>query len=956
MDLRITNAQGKGGKIIFAYNVTHEQALPAENTLTFTTKEDLPDRGRVYISAKQGTGAVHEFIITRQERTHGENFVSCESALYELYGDFIEDKRPRASSADRALSVALRGTRWSVKPGNVRGVFDFSFYRTSVREAIQQILNKTGAELEEVITIDGDHIKREIQLVEKRGLNRFARFEYGKNLAEVRKTTDAGDIITALYGFGRGEETEKGFGRRLDFASVNAGAMYVANDEARAQYGIQQKGTGELAHVFGIRIYQDIEDPEELKKATEKDLAEFSKPRIRYEAKAIYKAGSVALGDTVQVIDDEVGRIEGRITRIRTGLDTLQDNEIEITTRESIQEVTERAKRQILSEVGDKAGAWDKKQKFNLDDVEGLIEKFNNDINAGLSRGKVEYYSGGIRFIDESGNKAVEIGTAGIRLANKKGSDGRFIWTTLGTGDGLAAGSVSAVNIQAGAINADHLQAGVIRSEIGDIGGFTLRDGYMDAENENKRLQIGGEGEGWFLYAQKKPEETPRFSVSWDGTLTAKDADIEGNIKAESGQIADFHIENGILVSDNEERRLQIGAREHGYFLYAGEKAAGDSVFSVDWDGRLLAKDATLSGTINAQRGTIGGFDINGGILKSENSDRTLQIGTEGTGWFLLARNKYNNDKEFAVDWDGKLFAKDANISGTIRAHAGLIAGFDIHDHRIESKNEKRELMINNEGEGWFLLARRTGDETTFGVDWNGDMTCRNATIQGRLIRGTTADALEGKVHEVGGTVRGLGGSISYMGGSVLGLSGTADGLEGSFGDVRAKTMKADVGTLGLISYSYAGGMGYRAIRFHGGVNADSMYVDSSIRAGSANFPSASIGTLTYTTLRKTSDRRRKTNISAARGDLKDVVYNLRLKEFEYKRDKGAPQIGIIAQELIEQLPRDRQRLFIQTDNEGMFSVNYENLFISALSAIQDLNERVKTLESKLEKRNSSNG
>lgn len=82
----------------------------------------------------------------------------------------------------------------------------------------------------------------------------------------------------------------------------------------------------------------------------------------------------------------------------------------------------------------------------------------------------------------------------------------------------------------------------------------------------------------------------------------------------------------------------------------------------------------TVEGTINATNGTIGGFTANGTTLYKDttlnNKTHRAYIQAPATpnadSWAFGVRNVTDSDHIFLVRYDGKLFAKDAEISGTI--------------------------------------------------------------------------------------------------------------------------------------------------------------------------------------------------------------------------------------------------------------------------------------------------
>lgn len=102
-----------------------------------------------------------------------------------------------------------------------------------------------------------------------------------------------------------------------------------------------------------------------------------------------------------------------------------------------------------------------------------------------------------------------------------------------------------------------------------------------------------------------------------------------------------------------------------GSVIEGNEINNGNGTFKVDADGNLTATSATITGTINADKGTIGGangFTIESGKLYSgtkssfTDADKGVYIGTDGIS--------LGKDNPFNVTSDGELTAKSGTIGG----------------------------------------------------------------------------------------------------------------------------------------------------------------------------------------------------------------------------------------------------------------------------------------------------
>jgi hypothetical protein len=164
--------------------------------------------------------------------------------------------------------------------------------------------------------------------------------------------------------------------------------------------------------------------------------------------------------------------------------------------------------------------------------------------------------------------------------------------------------------------------AGEITAESGEIGGFTIGATTLTAGVTGEAIGISpSTGTNISFYAGAvvtSPALLPTtaeidaapFTVSKTGALKATGATIEGSITATSGEIAKWNINEELLTRDN----VGIAANNdtYDYAFWAGSSNPGTSlpVFGVTHDGALTATDATITGAINAESGTIGSYTI----------------------------------------------------------------------------------------------------------------------------------------------------------------------------------------------------------------------------------------------------------------------------------------------------------------------------------------------------------
>lgn len=441
-----------------------EESLNADSTLTFSTFYKNIEKG-YRILYQDRLNEWHEYIIQSIKNKHNSSDdifleVYAENSFYETLGDYIEDKRPRNSTATNALSEALATSRWEVGVVENLGLNTTSFYRCSVKDAVQnKIVKVWDGEFSTSIKVEGNKIvSRKVNIFKKRGDDHGKRFVYGKDIHEIEKVVNEEDIITALYGFGKGEEIEEtgGHGRRIDFADINNGKKYVENNAARLKYG-RNSDKGKV-HVFGKIEFDDITDKRELLAKTKEELEKASTPKITYNAtvedlaKYGFEYEGVKLGDTVTIIDEELGlRLKARVIKLVKNLDDSNADKITLgnfveTTNDLFIEAYKK-----INDFRNKEAIWDSASKKIQDGIDAeflnnVIDKLNTEIN---NSGGYVYISkdgkGIITYdkpLDQNPTKAIQLMGGSIRIANKKKSDGTWDWRSFGTGDGFVADEI----------------------------------------------------------------------------------------------------------------------------------------------------------------------------------------------------------------------------------------------------------------------------------------------------------------------------------------------------------------------------------------------------------------------------------------------------------------------------------------------------------------------------------
>ena len=489
---------------LLAFEQTDE--LNGEDSVDITTTFHLREGYRLVW--RDPTGTCHEHVCQDPKGTHdGDGMVYSDTALNsicELFGDYIEDKRPYSYSFQRALGVALEPTRWQVGTVDQTGTVDsgLTFYHISAREAVNDIL-ECGGDLETDIEVgSGGVISRKVGIRAHRGqTGGHKRFAYGKDTTSVAKTEHYG-AVTAVYGYGKGEETDAGgYGRKLTFGDVNGGKDYVEDAEALKAYG-RPDGKGGYANVFDVFEDSECDDAQTLLEETRDYLDQHKEPGVTYEADVLdlvqfgREWEGVSVGDDVQLVDSEfdpelrcTGRVSKLVTDYLSGTRTVTLGNVTETLADYFADTSKQ-----LGDLNRHASSWDVAATtpgaYLQQIIDGLNEQFNTQ---GMSYCFTSFETGTIWSsvpLDEnghptkSGGSAIQICSQGFRIASGTKADGSYDWRTFGTGKGFTADEITA-----GTMTADRIRAGLLTDEKGanywDLDDGSLVTNTMKANNVN---------------------------------------------------------------------------------------------------------------------------------------------------------------------------------------------------------------------------------------------------------------------------------------------------------------------------------------------------------------------------------------------------------------------------------------------------------------------------------------
>lgn len=458
------------GDLPYAIKAIRTRATDGTDTLDITTIGEINKDERIVFKDSMGRWAEYLCQSTQTARAAGMpvTVAYCTGSIAELSRTYIEDKRNRNANAKACLAKALEGTRWAVgtvETGTITGTADLSFYHCTVLEAIQKTADTYGLEVQTEYQPDptGNRIgRRIIHLVEHRGTaNTTKRFEYGKDLTQIKRDIDSGDVITRLYGWGKGiEQTNDqgeatgGYSRKISFADVNNGKPYVQDDQALANWGIPGPD-GTRHHSEASVDFPDCEDPKELLNLTKAALKTRTTPTVSYTAdvtalgQAGYDPEGTDVGDSVQIIDTSFTnplRLEGRILQIEEDLaGSLADTKI--TLGNIRQSYTQRlaAQQQALDKLVSSSGAWNSAAGGTGPYMKDLIDRINQIMNA---TGGYTYLKPGQGIYvydkpeDQNPTQCIHIGGGYWRIADHKKPNGDWDFRALANGKGVFADTI----------------------------------------------------------------------------------------------------------------------------------------------------------------------------------------------------------------------------------------------------------------------------------------------------------------------------------------------------------------------------------------------------------------------------------------------------------------------------------------------------------------------------------
>lgn len=310
--------------------------------------------------------------------------------------------------------------------------------------------------------------------------------------------------------------------------------------------------------------------------------------------------------------------------------------------------------------------------------------------------------------------------------------NGKFLVKYDGTV--TAEGAITANSGKIGGSNGWIIETNKITS-----GNVTLYSGteeaYKYGDNDYYRIWAG---------SNKTSPSSAKFYVTNSGVMKATEANITGTIYAKAGRIGcasdgtgGWTIESGKIsaagTGDN-----YVALSTGSTAIWAGNATASSAPFQVTQAGKLTATNATITGTITANTGKIGGANgwtieenkiTSGNVTLYSGTDEAYKYGTSTDYYRIWAGSTKTNPSgaKFYVTNSGVMKATSADITGTITANSGKIGNWYIRNNRLENVNSGTATVYLSPTDG-------LGLGSAFKVTASGAVTASNITISGGTL------------------------------------------------------------------------------------------------------------------------------------------------------------------------------------------------------------------------------
>lgn len=489
----------------------------------------------------------------------------------------------------------------------------------------------------------------------------------------------------------------------------------------------------------------------------------------------------------------------------------------------------------------------------------------------------------------------------------------------------------------------------------------------IESDNENSWINFHL---GTFNFGEK---------LIWDGS----DLTVRGTLTAGAGsKIGPWNISNDSIWYGATE------AYDTADRLYFGKQGISlGSTFKVSSAGVLNATGATISGTVTAANGNIGGWDISTHNIHSTNSSGNYVYLNDGSGNnqdVLVVRTGAGTtaspyDYPVWIRANGAFKAYNADIKGSITATSGSFGGYTIESTGLRKTNGNLFTYL---GAGQVNLGNTntiTGTLTHSQLDFtnmsdasnpkqtiitsnqimtSGPISEYNTSLSSRYARLGSSNIFAGSqsVNSTGGMI-----SVNYTGRSYhgVGVHTASSGRNGLWSLGYGDASNASESGVWLIFRetdgsvkvtNYIGNQSYPVVSSN-----DSGQIVAALRTDNATTFSvrgqwgASGTSATWKTITSSaSDPKLKKNIKSTAVNALDILRQIKLYSFDWKADNTHWDIGFIAPELYK---IDKSLAIPPIDKDSSWGVNDFYLLGVLTKGVQELSARMEELERRLNER-----
>lgn len=489
--------------------------------------------------------------------------------------------------AATALQQVLAGSAFS--PGTVdldEKLEYLDLLEVSRTEALEQIIQKWGGELQP------DNWT--LHLRQQTGADRGLQIRVGKNIKGIDCTEDISQVVTRLHVLGY---------QGANFESINDGKNYIDSPHI-----------GRYAFVREAYVtFDDDEDPQELMRLGQEELAQRDKPRLTVRVDMARLRGSaqyawvadlerVDEGDTVTVHHEFLGQ-NVRLRAMEVETDCLTGDVLMVTLGEVDTEGlfqgfssfvrTAELVRKILDHDG----------HVRARTLRGEIDLLTTRLIASGSYQNATVIPGKGALLENTNTSspdygALYIGPGMLAIADSKNADGTWAWRTFGTGRGFSgseilAYSIHGTKIMAHTIGVEQLAPEIITEVVNNATGqqfvMELSNGsILDEDNISTIASLRVYHQGVEITAR-----IPAAAVRWerasddpvgDAAFNADPAHIGTKTITVAAADVDWR---GVLRCRIDEVRLYAVPEYRNGKLYMVDFGSGDALNFTARDGVL---------------------------------------------------------------------------------------------------------------------------------------------------------------------------------------------------------------------------------------------------------------------------------------------------------------------------------------------------------------------------------